>query len=548
MSHSPHLRCAVYTRKSSEEGLDQEFNSLDAQREACEAYVQSQAGEGWKLLDTTYDDGGFSGGSVGRPGLQKLLADIGKKRIDVVVVYKVDRLTRSLTDFSKIVETFESSKVSFVSVTQAFNTTTSMGRLTLNVLLSFAQFEREVIGERIRDKIAASKKKGMWMGGVPPLGYDVKDRKLVVNSGEAKRILSIFRRYLELGSVPDLVADLKNREIRGKSWTTQKGVRRRGGFMARGALYRLLRNPFYLGRIPHKEKGYAGSHKPIVPIDLWDKTRALLSSQGGKRNGAGSAKPKNLLSGLLFDDMGNPMQHSHATKAGGRRYRYYVSKPLLNRNPGIPGSIPRVPAQAIEDLVRERVRDLLPAPLQKEWKGMQLDEQVGLIRETVQRVELGANEVEMVLSKSDLDSRVWRMNQQNIQGERIIEKGDSLILRIPVRLKTQGGEKIIQVPGGGSPRRESKLDQALIRAVARAFDWREALENGEAESVSDLARKSGCSYHYVKRILKLSFFAPEIVEKILQGSQPNGVNLSHILRLKLPFSWKSQREVLGFTP
>ncbi|MFP6869459.1 MAG: recombinase family protein [Nitrospinota bacterium] len=384
----------------------------------------------------------------------------------MVVVYKEDRLTRSLTDFSEIVETFESNKVSFVSVTQAFNTTTSIGRLTLNVLLSFAQFELEVIGERIRDKIVASKKKGLWMGGVPSLGYDVKDRKLVVNSGEAKRVLSIYRRYLKLGSVPDLVDDLKKWKIRGKSWTTQKGVRRRGGFMARGALYRLLRIPVYLGRISHKEKSYAGSHEPIVPKDLWEKARALLSSQGGKRNGSGSAEPRNLLSGLLFDDMGNPMQHSHATKAGGRRYRYYVSKPLLNRNPGIPGSIPRVPAQAIEELVRE----LLPAPLQKEWKGLPPGEQVRRIRETVQRVELGANEVEMVLSKSDLDSRVCRMNQQSIQRERIIEKGDSLILRIPVRLKTQGGEKIIHVPGGGSPRCESQLDQALIRAVARSFD------------------------------------------------------------------------------
>jgi site-specific DNA recombinase len=548
MSATKTLRCAIYTRKSSEEGLDQEFNSLDAQREACEAYIKSQAGEGWEHVDSLYDDGGFSGGSMERPGLQKLLADTRKNRIDVIVVYKVDRLTRSLTDFSKIVDTFESNKVSFVSVTQAFNTTTSMGRLTLNVLLSFAQFEREVIGERIRDKIAASKKKGMWMGGVLPLGYDVKDRKLIVNSGEAKRVLSIYRRYLELESVPELVAALKKEGIQGKSWTTQKGARRKGGFMARGALYRLLRNPVYLGRISHKEKSYAGSHEPIVSQVLWEKAQTLLSSQGGKRCGARSLKPTNLLSGLLFDDMGNPMQHSHATKGGGRRYRYYVSKPLLNRNPGTPGSIPRVPAQAVEDLVRERFEELLSPPLRKEWKGMPPGEQMKRLRETVQRVELGAKEVEMVLSKSDLDIRMCRMKQQNVRGERIIEKDDNLILRIPVRLKTQGGEKIIQVPGGGSPRLESKLDQALIRAVARASIWREALEKGEADSVSDLARKSGCTYHYVKRILKLGFLSPEIVEKILQGRQPNGLNLSHILRLKLPLSWKSQQEILGFTP
>jgi hypothetical protein len=223
-----------------------------------------------------------------------------------------------------------------------------------------------------------------------------------------------------------------------------------------------------------------------------------------------------------------------------------VSKPLLNRNPGIPGSIPRVPAQAIEDLVRERFEGLLSPPLRKEWKGMSLGEQVRRLRETVQRVELGANEVEMVLSKCDLDSRVCQMNQQNIRGERIIEKGDNLILKIPVRLKIRGGEKIIEVPRGGSPRRESELDQTLIRAVARAFEWREALEKGGAKSVSDLARKSGCNYRYVKRILKLSFLAPEIVEKIIQGRQPKGFTLSHILQLNLPLSWKSQREVLGF--
>ncbi len=544
MSASKILRCAIYTRKSSEEGLDQEFNSLDAQRESCEAYIKSQTGEGWELMDSLYDDGGFSGGSMERPALQKLLMDIGKSRIDVVVVYKVDRLTRSLTDFSKIVEIFDSNTVSFVSVTQAFNTTTSMGRLTLNVLLSFAQFEREVIGERIRDKIAASKKKGMWMGGVPPLGYDVKDRKLVVNPKESKRVLSIYRRYLKLGSVPDLVADLKKEGIRGKSWTTQKGIKRKGGFMARGALYRLLRNPVYLGRISHKEKSYAGSHEPIAPMDLWEKAQTLLSSQGGKRSGARSLKPTNLLSGLIFDDMGNPMQHSHATKGGGRRYRYYVSKPLLNRNPGIPGSIPRIPAQAIEDLVRERFEELLSPPLRKEWKGMPPGEQVRRLRETVQRVDLGANGVEMVLSKSDLDSRVCQVNQQNVRGERILEKGDNLILKIPVRLRTRGGEKIIEVPGGGNPHREGKLDQALIRAVARAYIWREALEKGEVSSLSELARREGCTDDYIRKILKIAFLAPDIADAILAGKQPGGLALSHILGLDLPLSWKDQRSIL----
>ncbi len=416
------LRCAIYTRKSSEEGLDQEFNSLDAQREACEAYIQSQVGEGWKALETFYDDGGFSGATMERPGLQKLLVDIDRNLIDVVVVYKVDRLTRSLTDFAKIVETFESNNVSFVSVTQAFNTTTSMGRLTLNVLLSFAQFEREVIGERIRDKIAASKKKGIWMGGVPPLGYDVQDRKLIVNPTEAKRVCSIYKRYLKLGSVPDLVADLKKSRIRSKSWKTQKGTKRRGGYFGRGALYRLLRNPVYLGRITHKGKCYPGTHEPIVPKKLWEKAQTLLSSQGGKRGKANTLAPSNLLSGLLFDDLGNPMQHSHATKKGGRRYRYYVSRPLLNKNPAAAGSIPRVPAQAIEELVRDRVRALLPASLRNDWDEMPPGDRTDNLRRALQRVELRAEEVEMTLSKGALDPKVLRVHQASVRGDQIFEK------------------------------------------------------------------------------------------------------------------------------
>ena len=276
-------RCAVYTRKSSEEGLDQTFNSLDAQREACEAYIRSQAHEGWKLVKTAYDDGGFSGGTLERPALQRLLADLGRGLVDVIVVYKIDRLTRSLADFARIVETLDRQGASFVSITQQFNTTTSMGRLTLNVLLSFAQFEREVTGERIRDKIAASKRKGMWMGGNLPLGYDVKDRQLVVNEAEAETVRYLFQRYVELGTVAALQTDLKRRAIVSKVWTSSSGKRRGGAGYSRGALYYLLRNTIYVGRIAHRGASYAGQHPGIVPQDLWDRVQALLTEnrQGG---------------------------------------------------------------------------------------------------------------------------------------------------------------------------------------------------------------------------------------------------------------------------
>ena len=288
------LRCAIYTRKSSEEGLEQAFNSLDAQREACAAFIFSQKHEGWTVLPTLYDDGGFSGGTMDRPALKRLLGDIGADKVDVVVVYKIDRLTRSLFDFAKIVETFDAKGVSFVSITQQFNTTTSMGRLTLNVLLSFAQFEREVAGERIRDKIAASKKKGMWMGGLPSLGYDVKNRKLVVNDEEALTVLHIFRRYVELKSVRALQAELDAAEIRSKRRTLANGTPYGGQKLSRGALYLMLQNRIYRGEITHKGNAYPGKHRAIVYKVLWDEVQAMLAENrvnSSSRIGRKAAKP-----------------------------------------------------------------------------------------------------------------------------------------------------------------------------------------------------------------------------------------------------------------
>src|SRR5271155_5420652 len=322
-------RCAVYTRKSSDEGLEQNFNSLHAQREACEAFVKSQASEGWKLVKTAYDDGGLSGGTMERPALRRLLADIDEGLVDVVVVYKVDRLPRSLADFAKMVELFDAHGVSFVAVTQQFNTTTSMGRLTLNVLLSFSQFEWEVTGERIRDKIAASKRKGMWMGGVPPLGYDVRDRRLVVNPAESETVRHIYKRYLELGCVRQLSKELVQRGIKSKVRVSRNGVKSGGCRFSRGALYELLANPIYIREIRHKQKSHPDLHEAILSKALSERVQQRLTHNAARGRGTSNRSSTSSLAGKLFDADGQPLYVQGATK-GRRRYRYYVSKCLVN--------------------------------------------------------------------------------------------------------------------------------------------------------------------------------------------------------------------------
>lgn len=322
------LRCAIYTRKSSEEGLEQDFNSLDAQREACEAYIASQASHGWKASSKHYDDGGISGGTMNRPALQELLEDIRKGVVDVVVVYNIDRLTRSLMDFAKMVDVFDGRNVSFVSVTQQFNTTTSMGRLTLNVLLSFAQFEREVTGERIRDKIAASKKKGMWMGGKVPLGYKVQDRKLIIEDTEASTVRYLFKRYLELGSVTKLVEDAKENCLSGRVVHQQNGIIKTTRPFGRGNLYHLLSSPIYIGKVSHKDQIYDGQHEAIIDQDTWDKVQSKLRQNAVNRKLGVNSKSRNLLTGLLVDENGERLTPSHANKKG-ERYGYYASKRLI---------------------------------------------------------------------------------------------------------------------------------------------------------------------------------------------------------------------------
>jgi DNA invertase Pin-like site-specific DNA recombinase len=515
---SSRLRCAIYTRKSSEEGLEQNFNSLHAQREACEAYVLSQAGEGWTALKAAYDDGGYSGGSMERPGLQALLDDIRQRRIDVVVVYKVDRLTRSLADFAKIVELFDATGVSFVSVTQAFNTTTSMGRLTLNVLLSFAQFEREVTGERIRDKVAASKAKGLRMGGRPPLGYDIKDGRLVVNEPEAVRVRHIFARYLAVGSVRELEADLHHSGILGKRWTSLSGREIGGGVIRRGPLYYLLSNPVYRGVTRHKDKRYPDTHPAIIDEETWDKVQAQLQATNARQPAPTKLGEPALLQGLLFDDRGEPMVAVHTTK-GARRYRYHVSRPKITGK-GEAGSLYRVSAGLIEQALVEQ----LAARLAASWEA-DADATQRVVR-AVLRVTLNVGELIVAMRPEALGP----------------DLREHPTLRLPFHLTRRGAGMEVKGPNraGGN-----RIDRPLVRALVLARRWARQLETGEVASVRDLARQERLCKRYTANLLPLAYLAPDLAAAILEGRQPRTLTLSALATGRLPLDWAAQRSFVA---
>ncbi|MGE3718534.1 MAG: recombinase family protein [Bauldia sp.] len=423
-------RCAVYTRKSSEEGLEQEFNSLHAQRESCEAYVASQRAEGWLLVPDRYDDGGFSGGSLERPALKRLLSDIEKGKVDIVVVYKIDRLSRSLMDFAKLVEVFDRNEVTFVSVTQSFNTTTSMGRLTLNILLSFAQFEREVIGERIRDKFAASKKKGMWMGGWAPLGYRVENRKLVIDETEAALVRSIFERFLTCGSATVLVRDLRAKGV----------VNRYGKPIDKGALYKLLNNRIYIGDAVHKGTSYPGEHEAIISRPLWDKVHAILAESPRTRAANTRAQTPALLKGLIFGPTGCAMSPTH-TRRGGRLYRYYVSQAVLKNGPEA-CQVRRVPAGEIEAAVVAHVRRILVEPevVVATWWAARADN--AAITEAAVRDALHAFE--------PLWDELFPAEQARIV-KLLVERVDVGVDGIDIRLRVEGLAHLVRDLRAGAP-------------------------------------------------------------------------------------------------
>ncbi len=565
----PIINCAIYTRKSTEEGLEQAFNSLDAQREACEAYIQSQRHEGWRLIKARYDDGGFSGGSMDRPGLQRLLEDTASGRVQVVVVYKVDRLTRALSDFAKIVDIFDERGVSFVSVTQQFNTTTSMGRLTLNVLLSFAQFEREVTGERIRDKIAASKKKGMWMGGLSPLGYDVVDKKLVVNQSEAEAVRHIFRRYLELGSVRELRHELDDAGCRSKARKSAAGNMTGGKPFSRGALYTLLQNRLYSGEVVHKGSSYPGEHDAIVDDALWQAVQARLATNRVDRQVGRNAKEVSLLAGVTFDGRGDRLTPSHANKAG-RRYLYYVSEGLIQGHNRGDGTDLRLPASEVEAVVFGEIRSLLRTPSrlldavvisgddvasqhrlveQGRDRAETLDrvdrsELVTVVRSIVSRVEVHPDKIDVDCSRDAL--REWLIGVTPVVGDgQLVPRNNLLRLSVTVHLKRRGVEAKLIVDGD-SELRITSLDPALIKAVAKAHTWNRKLIAGKARSIRSLARDVGVTNRYVRKLLPLAFLAPDIIDAILDGRQPRDLSLETLAYTSIPRRWADQRKMFGF--
>jgi len=552
-------RCAIYTRKSSEEGLEQAFNSLQAQREACEAFIQSQRGEGWRLVKTPYDDGGLSGATMERPALQRLMQAIEQGVVDAVVVYKVDRLTRSLADFAKLVELFDARGVSFVAVTQQFNTTTSMGRLTLNVLLSFAQFEREVTGERIRDKIAASKRKGMWMGGYPPLGYDVSDRQLVVNASEAEIVRQIFAQYLELGNVRRLKAELDRAGVRSKRRVSRSGRASGGHSFSRGALYKLLGNPIYVGEIRHKVTSYPGQHTPIIDREAWARTVHQLGQHSSRSRVRAAGSTPSLLVGKLFDEHGEGLTPSHSKK-GDRRYRYYVSRALMRDGAAAAQSGWRVPAAELERIVTAATirilgdQRLIVTALER--SGVDAGQFVGILgtatrlREQLQADAEAGGQLTTLIERVELKPERLRvaLKLPVITAGATNSAGIVITQELPLQLRRRGVEQRLVIPG--EPQVWARVDQTLLTAVARAHCWLTDLISGEAPSMVAIAAQAGVSKRYVSRLVRLALLAPELVERIAEGRQAPDLSAQSLLtgQLEVPLSWQAQRRTFGLVP
>lgn len=546
MSGKAKIRCAIYTRKSSEEGLEQSFNSLDAQHEACSAYVTSQKHEGWVLLKERYDDGGISGGTLERPAVQRLMADIAGGKVDRVIVYKVDRLTRSLADFAKLVDRFDEAGASFVSVTQSFNTATSMGRLTLNVLLSFAQFEREVTAERIRDKIAASKKKGMWMGGNVPLGYDASDRTLIINAGEAATIRMIFDLYQEHRTIRSVKAKVDRLGLLTKRRTKASGVLHGGRPFSRGHIHFVLTNPVYAGRIRHKAIIHEGMHEPIIVPADWEAVQHLLTENAARARGKAGSAEGSVLGGKLFDETGDRMTATHSNKKG-RRYRYYVSNRLLAKDDDRDAAGWRLSAERLEravaSLILDRIEapgfavDLLKTPAASDVQLVQsavmrlscklrTDERNALISSLVQRCEVAPGHVSVELSMEAVADQTSNSNDA-------IDAA-ALTFASPLSLRRRGMETRIVISGDAVD-----LDEPLIRNVAKAQGWIDELRSGT--SVSEIEARESVSRQRVNQILKLAFLAPDLVGDILEGRQPAGFTMDRLSRSRRLDLWSDQR-------
>lgn len=560
---SGRIRCAIYTRKSSEEGLEQSFNSLDAQREACEAYILSQRHEGWNTISTHYDDGGFSGGNIQRPALTRLMDDIRAGKVNTVVVYKVDRLTRSLADFAKIIEQFDAMQVSFVSVTQQFNTTSSMGRLTLNVLLSFAQFEREVTGERIRDKIAASKKKGMWMGGFVPLGYDLRDRGIFVNPKEAETVRAIFSSYLRFGCVMALKDYLDRTGIRSKARTGLTGTKTGGSSFSRGALYKILRNHIYVGEIEHKGAVYNGQHEAIIDREEWTRVQKLLDQNRQGKQRKTRATKVSLFTGILFNAAGNRYTPTHTNKSG-RRYRYYTSQAVIRKT--APSDQPaRIPAHDLEAAVIERVLEFLKSPREVlrlmapegkqavngkysellkrasenaiNWNKLSSEQREHFIKKILERVVVHQDEAEILIHKNILIQKL--LGKESAQSTAMKETHS---LRCSFHHTRQGKTLRLIIGDTGDPLAINSL--AILKAVAQARTWQRQLISGEAQGIKHLAKLNHLRVTTVRKILRFGFLSPASIEAFLTRQATANLSFDSLVG-KIPAAWKKQAALMS---
>ena len=540
------VRCAIYTRVSTDSGLDQDFNSLDAQYDAAQAYIRSQAHAGWALVRTRYDDGGFSGGSTDRPALQRLLDDIRAHRINVIVVYKVDRLTRSLADFAKLVELFDAHGVSFVSVTQQFNTTTSMGRLTLNVLLSFAQFEREVTSERIRDKIGASKRKGLWVGGVVPLGYQAQDRKIIVVADEAKTVRHIFRRYLDLGSLNVLLADLRRTGVKTKLRPLSNGRTIGGIPFSRGSLAALLRNRFYIGEVRYKGEIFPGEQFAILDRALFEAVQSKLDRQR-THHATARQQSQSLLMGRIFDERGNRMTPSHAVK-NGVRYRYYISAALIQGQPDKAAKLNRVPTIEIEKLILGAVRKHLAGKShhKAEAESPDLLNDNELISAHVARVDVKSDHLAIQLCSKLRDSTQQDRRhsvEQDGGGRR-----DPHVLVIPWKKAPSKRPREIILPASTSSHPDSRPIRAetrakLVSAIAKGRHWLGELITGRVTNVEQIAAAEKRTVRQVNMTISLAFLAPNLVQAAVDGRLPRGVGIANLR--DAPTAWSLQYARLG---
>lgn len=537
-------RCAIYTRKSSEEGLEQEFNSLDAQREACEAYVTSQKHEGWVALADHYDDGGISGGTLECPALKRLMQDIDDGLVDQIVVYKIDRLTRSLGDFAKLVDRLDAANASFVSVTQSFNTATSMGRLTLNVLLSFAQFEREVTAERIRDKIAASKKKGMWMGGMVPLGYNATGRTLEINVDEAETVRTLFELYHKLGTVREVACQAAILGLRSKKRKSAKSVLYGDINMDRGHIHHILTNPIYAGRIRHRDKIYEGLHEAIIEPAVWDNVQVKLQEKAAHRRGEGKkVKDPSPLIGKLFDETGDRFTPSHSNKRG-RRHRYYVSHRLVKQAGEKDLSGWRLPAQQLEQQIAKTMLEHLAIAATPAMVKDLTSEEIVRIRAEAEVVGLKQKKLFALIGRIDIAAGSMKIlldvaaMVDLLQTEPDRLTPESMNITRPFQMRKRGVETRLII-GNKSP----ELDEALIRNIAKAHRWFAMIKSGK--TFDEIAAKEATSKRRIQQVIEWALLAPDIVRMIVEGCQPVGLTSNWLLRHTLPTDWDEQRKLIA---